>query len=208
MFFGLFYVSVALIFLDEVSFASALSCNVTDPEISQPRLIFGIQELDHQPSCTRKFAWPSGSTRQSGASRAAAAAAGVVAFSVLTAAAIGAAVGLAVQLLAPDLLGGMFDTPDYNVTQNAQAENDGIQLNKTGMLESIPVVYGTRKVGGKIVFLATNGTRNKYLYMALVLSEGEIESVQDIYINDVISTDKRLIANAKTRTNDTSTPKI
>ena len=125
------------------------------------------------------------------AAGAAAAAAGVVAFSVLTAAAIGAAVGLAVQLIAPDLLGGMFDTPDYNVTQNAQAENDGIQLNKTGMLESIPVVYGTRKVGGKIVFLATDGARNKYLYMALVLSEGEIERVQDIYINDVISTDKR-----------------
>jgi len=126
-----------------------------------------------------------------GAVAAGAAAAGLIAASILTAAAIGAAVGAVAGALAPDLLGGMFDTPDYNVTQNAQAENDGILVNKTGMLESIPVVYGTRKVGGKIVFLATQGTRNKYLYMALILSEGEIESIGDIYIDDVISTDSR-----------------
>tara|TARA_R110000824_G_scaffold399917_1_gene606338 strand:- start:1344 stop:3455 length:2112 start_codon:yes stop_codon:yes gene_type:complete len=122
---------------------------------------------------------------------AGAAAFGFIAASVLTAAAIGAAVGLAAALLAPALMGGMFDTPDYNVTQNAQAVNDGIQLNKTGTLESIPVVYGTRKVGGKVVYLSTGGSRNKYLYMVLVLSEGEIDSIQDIYINDVISTDPR-----------------
>ena len=126
-----------------------------------------------------------------GAVAAGAAAAGLIAASVLTAAAIGAAVGAVAGALAPDLLGGAFDTPDYNVTQNAQAHNDGILLNKTGMLESIPVVYGTRRVGGKIVFLATQGDRNKYLYMALVLSESEIDSIGDVFIDDVVSTDSR-----------------
>ena len=126
-----------------------------------------------------------------GAVAAGAAAAGLIAASILTAAAIGAAIGAVAGALAPDLLGGMFDTPDYNVTQNAQAENDGILVNKTGMLESIPVVYGTRKVGGTIVFLATQGDRNKYLYAAVILSEGEIESIGEIFINDVVSTDPR-----------------
>lgn len=120
-----------------------------------------------------------------------ASAATFIGVTVLTAAAIGAAAGLVVSLVAPDLFGGMFDVPDYNVTQNAQAANDGVKLNKTGMLENIPVVYGQRKVGGKVVFLTTSGDRNKYLYMALVLSEGEIDSIGDIYINDVISTDSR-----------------
>ena len=122
---------------------------------------------------------------------AGAAAMGLIAMSILTAAAIGAVVGAVAGALMQDMMGGMFDTPDYNVTQNAQAENDGILVNKMGMLQSIPVVYGTRKVGGPIVFLATQGDRNKYLYMAVILSEGEIESVGDVYINDVISTDSR-----------------
>ena len=117
--------------------------------------------------------------------------AGFIGVSVLTAAAIGAAAGLVASLVAPDLFGGMFDVPDYNVTQNAQAVNDGVKLNKVGMLENIPVVYGQRKVGGKVVYLTTGGDRNKYLYMALVLSEGEIDSIGEIYINDVLSTDGR-----------------
>lgn len=122
---------------------------------------------------------------------AGAAALGFIGVSVLTAAAIGAAVGAVVGVLGGDLLGGMFDVPDYNVTQNAQAVNDGILVNKMGMLENIPVVYGQRKVGGKVVFLATQGDRNKYLYMAVVLSEGEIDSIGDVYIDDVISSDSR-----------------
>ena len=124
-----------------------------------------------------------------GAVAAGAAAAGLIAASILTAAAIGAAVGAVAGALAPDLLGGMFDVPDYNVTQGAQAENDGVLVNKIGTLRHIPVVYGQRKVGGTIVFLATRGDRNKYLYVCLVVSEGEIDGFDSIYINDIISTD-------------------
>lgn len=126
-----------------------------------------------------------------GAIGAGAAALGLIAGSVFVAGAIGAAVGAAAGALMPSMMGGVFDTPDYNVANNAQAENEGILVNKTGTLENIPVVYGQRKVGGKIVFLDTSGDRNKYLYMALVLSEGEIEAIDDIYINDIISTDAR-----------------
>lgn len=122
---------------------------------------------------------------------AGAAAAGFIAASVLTAAAIGAVVGAVAGALSGSLLGGFLDTPDYNVTQNAQTLNDGVLVNKIGMLEHIPVVYGQRKVGGTVVFLSTAGDRNKYLYMALVLCEGEIEAIDDVYINNIISTDSR-----------------
>ena len=49
---------------------------------------------------------------------------------------------------------------------------------------SIPVVYGERKVGGTRVFVETSGSDNEFLYIALVLCEGEIESVDKIYIDD------------------------
>ena len=46
----------------------------------------------------------------------------------------------------------------------------GILVNKFTANSSIPVVYGTRKVGGNVVFVETSGTDNQYLYMAVVLS--------------------------------------
>ena len=60
----------------------------------------------------------------------------------------------------------------------------GILINKFTANSSIPVVYGTRKVGGNVIFVETSGTDNQYLYMAVVLSEGEIDSVQTLFVNN------------------------
>jgi len=60
----------------------------------------------------------------------------------------------------------------------------GILVNKFLANSSIPVVYGTRKVGGNVVFVETSGTDNQYLYMAVVLSEGEINSVETLFVNN------------------------
>lgn len=122
---------------------------------------------------------------------ATAAAAGLISATIFTAALIGAAVGAAAGALAPDLLGGFLDVPDYNVAQNAQAQNDGILVNKVGTLNPIPVVYGKRKVGGHIVYMSTGGDRNKYLYLAVVLSEGEVEEIGTVFLDDVPITDAR-----------------
>ena len=48
----------------------------------------------------------------------------------------------------------------------------------------IPLVYGIRKVGVTRVFVETSGTDNEFLYIALALCEGEIESVDKIFIDD------------------------
>ena len=67
----------------------------------------------------------------------------------------------------------------------------GVLVNKSSNIANIPVIYGTRKVGGTRVFLSTGGNDNEYLYMALVLCEGRVSSIGDVYINDVLSTDSK-----------------
>jgi len=75
------------------------------------------------------------------------------------------------------------EIPDFG-DDYAEQQAQGILVNKFRANASIPVVYGTRKVGGNVVFLETSGTDNQYLYMALVLSEGEIDSVQTLFVNE------------------------
>ena len=75
------------------------------------------------------------------------------------------------------------DIPDFGQIQ-ADLDARGILVNKKSANGAIPIVYGTRKVGGNIVFLETSGADNQYLYMALVLSEGEIDDITSIEVND------------------------
>ena len=75
------------------------------------------------------------------------------------------------------------EIPDFGemqIDQNAK----GVLLNKFSSNSFIPVVYGTRRVGGNVVFLETSGTDNEFLYMAIVLSEGEINGITSIFVND------------------------
>ena len=81
----------------------------------------------------------------------------------------------------------MPEIPDYG--DNLPEQNaKGVLVSKTSSNAHIPVVYGTRKVGGNVVFLETSGTDNTYLYMAIVLSEGEITDINQIYVNDNLVT--------------------
>lgn len=61
---------------------------------------------------------------------------------------------------------------------------DGIQTTQE-IGTPIPVVYGEHKAGGNIIntFIRTDGDKN-YLNVLLGLSEGEIESIEDVKIND------------------------
>ena len=102
----------------------------------------------------------------------------------------------------------------------AKRPNDdqrGVLVNKESNIEQIPVIYGERRVGGVRVFVSTDGTTstgaytwksgydadteayaefensptNEYLYIALVLAEGEVESITDLIIDDVPITDSK-----------------
>jgi len=75
------------------------------------------------------------------------------------------------------------EIPDFGENL-AEQTNRGVLVNKFNANAHIPIVYGTRKVGGNVVFLETSGTDNQYLYMAIVLSEGEVNDITAIFIND------------------------
>ena len=100
-------------------------------------------------------------------------------------------------------------------------EQRGVLINKESNIEQIPVIYGERRVGGVRVFVSTDGTTlvtgtpvvtkwqsgyepaaelydtisdtptNEYLYVALVLAEGEVESITELLIDDVPITDPK-----------------
>ena len=64
----------------------------------------------------------------------------------------------------------------------------GLLVNKQSNDLNIPVIYGERLVGGSRVFVESSGTDNEFLYIALVLSEGEINDITEIRINDQVVT--------------------
>tara|TARA_Y100000004_G_scaffold24635_1_gene24809 strand:+ start:1887 stop:4829 length:2943 start_codon:yes stop_codon:yes gene_type:complete len=100
----------------------------------------------------------------------------------------------AIGFLTPEI-----DVPDFgelHADQNAK----GVLVNKFSANSFIPVVYGTRKVGGNVIFLETSGADNQYLYMAIVLAEGEIDSVTTLFVNDQQVTLSGALTNGTQRT--------
>tara|TARA_R100000664_G_C2758856_1_gene148092 strand:+ start:1703 stop:4597 length:2895 start_codon:yes stop_codon:yes gene_type:complete len=89
-----------------------------------------------------------------------------------------------------DVIGWLVPMPEIpDFSENLAEQNArGVLVNKFNANAHIPIVYGTRKVGGNVVFLETSGTDNQYLYMAIVLSEGEINDITSIFINDNVVT--------------------
>ena len=94
--------------------------------------------------------------------------------------AVGFVKGVVSALTSP--FGTKFDAPDvsYNDSQSIQ----GVLLNKDSAISNIPVVYGTRLVGGTRVFVSTNGENNKYLYLGFVLAEGQCNGFTSLLIDD------------------------
>tara|TARA_B100001093_G_scaffold123697_1_gene116268 strand:+ start:1019 stop:3898 length:2880 start_codon:yes stop_codon:yes gene_type:complete len=75
------------------------------------------------------------------------------------------------------------DIPDFGTNEFDDFEK-GILVNKQSNDSNIPVIYGERLTGGTRVFMETSGTDNTYLYMAIVMSEGEINDIEEILVDD------------------------
>ena len=78
------------------------------------------------------------------------------------------------------------ELPEFDTAQSEQAQ--GVLINKSSNNAQLPVIYGERKVGITRAFVETSGTDNQYLYLAAVLGEGEINSIEEIYIDDKLVT--------------------
>ena len=80
------------------------------------------------------------------------------------------------------------DIPDFGTGEFDDFET-GILLNKQSNDASIPIIYGERLVGGTRVFLDSGGgSTNQYLYMAIVMCEGEINSIEEVRVDDKVVT--------------------
>jgi hypothetical protein len=79
------------------------------------------------------------------------------------------------------------DIPDFGTNQFDDFER-GILLNKQSNDSNIPVIYGERLTGGTRVFMETSGTDNTYLYMSIVMAEGEINDITEILLDDKVVT--------------------
>ena len=90
----------------------------------------------------------------------------------------------------------------YVMTKKAQkkakkAADDmaGLLINKESNIEPIPIIYGVRRVGGVRVFVSTRdasgGDPNEYLYICLVLCEGDVHSITDIHLDDIAITNSK-----------------
>ena len=76
------------------------------------------------------------------------------------------------------------DVPDYDIGVDQSTAIQGVLVNKDSAISHIPVVYGERQVGGTRVFVSTDGTNNKYLYVAFVMAEGQINAFNKLIIDD------------------------
>ena len=90
------------------------------------------------------------------------------------------------------------DVPDFGTNDFEETER-GILVNKQSNNACIPVIYGERLVGGTRVFVETSGTDNTYLYVALVLSEGEVNSIEEIRVDDKVVTFDGALTHGTTR---------
>jgi hypothetical protein len=79
-----------------------------------------------------------------------------------------------------------FDAPDYSA--NSAESIQGVLVNKDSAIADIPVVYGTRPVGGIRVFVSTGSGSNEYLYVAYVLSEGQVNGYTKLLLDDNVVT--------------------
>tara|TARA_R110002153_G_scaffold1684_2_gene8616 strand:- start:906 stop:3794 length:2889 start_codon:yes stop_codon:yes gene_type:complete len=79
------------------------------------------------------------------------------------------------------------EIPDFGINEFDDFEK-GILVNKQSNDANIPVIYGERLTGGTRVFIETSGTDNTYLYMAIVMSEGEINDIEEIRVDDKVVT--------------------
>lgn len=97
--------------------------------------------------------------------------------------AVGKVVGAVVDFVGQAFLGifGGISAPDAAGEAERQ---QGVLVQKEGSNVNIPIIYGYRKVGGIVTFAETGSTNNQYMWVAYVFSEGLVEGLNELYIDD------------------------
>ena len=114
--------------------------------------------------------------------------AAVVGGSVL-ASGIGAVAGGLTSMAIRSILGPSITSPQA-VAQAAQIAQ-GVLLNTAGTIDPINVIYGSRKVGGTLVFAGASGSSKEFLHLVIALCEGEISAINTVYLDNVATSDSK-----------------
>ena len=99
----------------------------------------------------------------------------------------GALVGTAAAIVGAIVVIGTVALATAAIKRKQQKALSGIAgtlVTKAGSSVSIPVVYGTRRMGGHRTFIGSNGDKNADLHMVESLCEGPVEACTAIYFND------------------------
>ena len=111
--------------------------------------------------------------------------------------AVGSFIGGAAGLVAGGLANMAVQTligpnaPSQAQSAVASAQAQGILINSQSNVDPIPVIYGRRRVGGTRVFIEVSGASHEYLHVVIVLPEGPVAAIDNVYIDDVLSTDPK-----------------
>jgi uncharacterized protein YjbI with pentapeptide repeats len=70
---------------------------------------------------------------------------------------------------------------------------EGIKIDRQGSDNSIPIVYGTQKVGAikvhKYVTDQAGGAKNEFLHLICVFAEGEVDAIEEVFFNGISEND-------------------
>lgn len=77
-------------------------------------------------------------------------------------------------------------TPKPSIGQAGASR--GYQVNTRGSALDHQIIYGEVRVGGAVVYDEATGTDNKYLHRIIAVAGHEINSFEEIYINDEVAT--------------------
>jgi len=111
--------------------------------------------------------------------------------SASTALALASTAQAATSLLTLSAIGGSIAGLTQQQGQVSTAMSQGLLINTSSNIAPLPVIYGNRKVGGTRTFVNVSGANNEYLHIIIVIGEGEIQSVNQTYIDDVAITDAK-----------------
>ncbi len=88
---------------------------------------------------------------------------------------------VALTMVTTALITALTPKPDQNPNNS-----NGLQVNNKSALAPMQFVYGKARKGGTITFQEVTGGNNKILHQIISLAGHEIDSVEDVYLNDAI----------------------
>lgn len=79
--------------------------------------------------------------------------------------------------------------PQPSAVSSARAQ--GMLINAASNIEPVPVLYGSRRMGGGFALEEVSGGNNEYFHLVVSICEGEIDGFDQVYLDDVPYTDAR-----------------